>query len=219
MMRTIHYSALIFLWVNLFFTDMGFASERSDKMINQFKFYKIGGEDTVDTAAEKLDTINYHCVRGNATFLETKSVQNSLHNQKASERIKELVVMDEVLEDHGRGLEIEEMPIEALVCTPPDKYPFSTSAYFFSGFEKKLLTFWIKIRKIDMVREKLVAKFGYCVKEGYCEGENSVLFLVDKNGWHLHVYFFNNIKSHYERIKRIVELNNEKIKENINEAF
>jgi len=188
-------------------------------MKSNFKFYNVGAQDTTETATKKLTANGFQCGLGKSTFLGIKYVQEKKSERNTTEKIEKIMAMDKDLENFGEGLEYKEMPIDALICTPLEENPFSISTYLFSKFDQKILAIEIKVENFELVKDKLASKFGSCILDGYCESEDSVLILVQNGEWHLHVYFFENLKPHHKKIKNLKAVKDKKFKEEINEAF
>ena len=191
----------------------------SDKILNEFKFYNIGVEDTKDAALKKLTDNGFHCAPAKATFLGIEETQKIRLDQKPKEIIDDLIAMDRDLKEYSNGIKYKDMPIDVLACNPPADSPFDFSTYSFSISDKSILVIDIEIKKFDILKEKLTSKFGSCILEGYCQGQDNIVILIKNKVWQLHVYFYNNIKPHYEKIKKLKNSKDKKLKEKINDAF
>ena len=127
--------------------------------------------------------------------------------------------MDRELKEFGKDLDFKDMPIDVLICSPLAASPFADSMYLFSGYNQKLLAINIEIEKFEMVRNRLITKFGSCISEGYCEIGNSVLLLDEKNQWALQVYFHHNLELHLKDVQMKKAINEKSIEKKLNEAF
>jgi hypothetical protein len=203
----------------LLFLQLCFFCPAYGKKQNEFKFYNIGSVDKLTTAIEKLNSNGFSCVQGKAFFLNIKSFQEHGKNRKTPDKIEEVMTIDKTYEKMGKGLSYDEMPIEVIDCIPPADSSFVYTTFYFSKFNQKILTIKIGIEKINILREKLIRKFGSCISDGYCESEESILFLIHEGDWHLHSYFFKNIKQHDEKLKKFIELKTKKLEESIDKAF
>jgi hypothetical protein len=218
-MRSSHLPFLLVIAIIIYFPQQYLMATSSDKMPSSFKFYEVGANDTIAIAAKKLAENGFDCASAKSKFLGVRNIQGKTGKLKHYEKIRKLRTIDEDIEEFTKGLEYEEIPIDALVCTPPKDSPFIVSTYFFSGFNQKTLAIDIEIEKFDLVEDKLTSKFGSCISEGYCESEDSIVILTKSKIRKLHVYFLNNIKPHYEKIKKLKELKDQNLKEKLNQAF
>ena len=194
-------------------------SASSAKMIDNFKFYNVGSQDTSSTTTQKLTANNFRCGPGKSTFLGIKYVQEKRVGQKTTEKINAIIDADKDLEEFGEGLKYEEMPIEVAICSPKGENPFSISTFLFSEYNQKILAIEIRIKNFELLKDKLTSKFGTCILDGYCENEDSVLILVQNGDRQLHVYFLENLKPHHEKIKKLKDVKKKKIKKSVEEAF
>jgi hypothetical protein len=188
-------------------------------MTNDFKFYNIGAEDTMETAKEKLAANGFQCLQAKATFLAISKVQEQRRGGKTTEKLEDIMAMDKVFEVYGKGLDYQEMPIDVIACKPLDDSPFAISTYFFSIFDHKILAIEINVEKFEIVKDKLTLKFGACLLERYCENENSILILIQNQGWHMKAYFYENLKPHFDKINEQKALKDKNIEQQINDAF
>jgi hypothetical protein len=203
----------------LFFSCLNLAKAASDKNPHEFTFYNISHEDTMNIAAEKLRLKGFECGLGKSTYLGTNDIRVLQNSQKSIDKIEKIINMDKLLEASGKGLEFEQMTIDVLLCPPLEGSPFSASLYIFSGLDHKILAIRVGLEKFQNVSDKLKAKFGSCISEGYCEIGKSILILSKKMKWPFQVYFFDNLKLHYDNIKKKKEMSEKKIEEKLNEAF
>ncbi len=201
------------------FSQQNVINASSTRMLKKFTFYGIGVGDTKETVANKLNTNGFQCGEGKASDVGIRNVIELRGEHKPTELIGKLLAIDKDLKDHGQGLAIKDMPVDVIGCSSIVNSPFTFSEYFFSKFDGNIVAIDIGIEKINIVKEKLTSKFGSCVSEGYCESDNSVLILTQKRGWSLHVYFFENLKLHHNKIKGLKDLRDKKVKEKIDEAF
>ena len=218
MKTTLLQSLIIFLFLSIILpSNLSIAS--SDKHYSDFKFYGIGATDTLTTVKEKLNANNFPWARGKAVYLGMNRVQKNRISQKTTKNLEMTMAMDSDLKDFGEGLAYEDMPIDTIDSGFPEDSPFNSVSYFFSSFNHKILLIEIMIAKSDVIKEKLSSKIGSCIMDGYCENENSILIVTQNSGWNLHVYFFENLKPHYEKIKKLKAVKDKKIKSDIDEAF
>jgi len=218
-MKAKHLCILSFLCLIIIFPQHGLIKASSYNMINEFKFYDIGAEDTKHTTAKKLDANRFKCGSGKATFLDFGDIQKQSINRKITEKIEEIIDMDKNFEDYGKRLSFMDMPINLIVCGPPEDSPFAFSTYYFSEFDQKILAVMIEIENYELVKDKLALKFGSCILDGYCESDKGILFLVNISGLRLQVYFYENLKSHYKKIKELKMINEKNTDERFDEAF
>lgn len=218
-MKKKHHYRLCFIFFMIFFFQLGAINGSAGNEPNEFKFYNIGVKDTKDTAEEKLNAIGFQCLQGKAMFLDIKKVQKQGISKITTEKIEELITIDNIFKDYGQGIDPKGLSMSVLGCLPPEDSPFAFSKFYFSEFDQKLLSIGIMIKQFDLVKEKMNLKFGPCLSKGYCESDNSILILAQFNELHLKIYFYESLKSHYEEIKKLLEFKNKKIVEKIDEAF
>ena len=218
-MKAKHLCTFFIVCLIIIFSQHGIISAASDTMLNEIKLYGNGAKDTKDTAAAKISAKGFQCGSGKATFLEFKDIQRQSISQKITEKIEKIIALDEDLKKYGEGLSIKDMPINLIVCGVLENSPFAFTTYYFSEFDQKILAIMIEIENNELVIDKLAMKFGSCILKGYCESEKSILFLVNISGLRLQVYFYENLKSHYDNIKKKNAMNDKKMEEKLNEAF
>jgi len=191
----------------------------SDNLQNEFRFYNIGPEDSKDTAAKKIDINGFQCLQGKAAYFHFEAIHKQSIYQKKTERIEEFIAMDEDFKNFGEGIPIKDLPVDILHCRPPENSPFEESTFYFSTFDHKLLAIGIEIKRFDLIKDKLTSKFGSCITKGYCEIGNSMMILAEIRGLHLKVYYYGNMKSHYNKLKEQRALKDKKMMEQNKEAF
>lgn len=187
--------------------------------IAEFKFFDIGGEDTIETAKRKINQAQFQCVKGKTTFLKLANIQKIIDAKVHPKTLNRLVLMDKTLESFGQNLPYEEMPIDVFSCSPKQESPFLFVQMLFSTYDKTILSLEIQTEQFQASAQKLSAKFGDCIFEGYCENKKNVLVLADKPGWNIKVTFQNNLTVIYESINRLQQERKNENENEIENAF
>ena len=218
-MKTNHLCLLFIICFIVFFFHQGTLSASSDKTPNEFKFYKIGNNDSLGSAKKKLNDHRFECLSGRTALLDIKSVEKELSRKNLPKKLETISSMDADFEINAKGMEYEEMPIDVLICSPLAVSPFTESTHYFSRSYNKIMAIRIVINNFERVKNKMVSKFGSCIQDGYCEIGNSIIIISERSNWQLQVYFYGNLKAHFDRLKKENDLINKKIQRSIDEAF
>ena len=218
-MRAKHnYITSIFCLIIVFFQYSLFGAS-SNTLHEEFKFYDIGPEDSKDTAEKKIDANGFQCLQGKAAYFHFEAIYKQSIYQKKTKKIDEIIAMDNDFKKFGEGIAIKDLPVDLFYCRPPENSPFEESAFYFSTFDHKILAIEIEINRFDLIKDKLTSKFGSCITEGYCDIGDSIMILAEINGLQLKVYYYGNMKSHYNKLKEKRALEDKKMIEQNKEAF
>ena len=83
-----------------------------------------------------------------------------------------------------------------------------------------MLRISIILDEYEMVKRKLISKYGPFTSDNYWEQDNELMWLYQrKNEWHLSIFYLNNIVSHLTNLKTYLNEKKEKNRRKIDSAF
>jgi hypothetical protein len=211
---------LSFILFLIIFSFMSVTTDAANvKSSGEFKFYDIGENDTKATTSTKLSAKGFTFLNGKATHFGIRKMKDKFSFHKNSGKMDEIAAMDDDFERFGEDLKIKDMPIDLIGCSVVDNDLFGHSRFYFSAFDNRILAIVIEIQNFNLVKEKLAIKYGSCIAEGYCEIGDSILTTVNTKIKYLQVYFYKNLKSHHNMIKKMKVQKEERSVKRFDEAF